>query len=179
MGALRSQDKVNLIVGLLSKDVSIFHKVEKRLGRTYGRIDFESGILDFTHTEYYKDEMGEGLKRKFVSFEKPVGLKNIWDAKIETNKLEKRFLVDGNRTVNIDPGYLTLSKLILFSTKDYSHRIYLNRGIFAEITLFYKDRRYNPWPWTYPDYRSKPYIDIFGSIRELYKKKISKAGIKP
>lgn len=172
MGALRSHDKVNIIVGLLARDVSIFKKIERKLDRAYGRIDFESGILDFTHTEYYKEEMGKGLKRKFLSFEKLVSPKDICSVKIRTNRLEKEFLSGGKRTVNIDPGYLTLSKLILFSTKDYTHRIYLDRGIFAEVTLFYKDRKYNPWPWTYPDYQSKAYLDIFESIRELYKNKI-------
>jgi Domain of unknown function (DUF4416) len=115
--------------------------------------------------------MGNNLKRKFLSFQKLFDLKDIYKVKLKTNMLERRLLKLGRRSVNIDPGYLDLAKLVLFSTKDYTHRIYLNKGIFAEATLFYKDKRFNAWPWTYPDYRSEAYIDIFNSIRELYCKR--------
>ena len=85
----------------------------------------------------------------------------------------KRYAAKGKRSVNIDPGYLDLAKVVLFSTKDYSHRIYLDKGIYAEVTLFYKDNRFNPWPWTYPDYRTSEYLGIFKSIREIYKRQRS------
>ena len=168
MASPRRPDKAKLVAGLLLGDTGNFLKVKKALERIFGRADFESRTLDFSHTDYYAQEMGEGLKRKFLSFEKPVDLKNICNVKLRTNALEKRFSRSGRRTVNIDPGYLDLSKVVLFSTKDYSHRVYLDKGIFAEVTLFYKDRTFNPWPWTYPDYRTKAYIDIFNSIRENY-----------
>ncbi|OGX43889.1 MAG: hypothetical protein A3G38_03040 [Omnitrophica WOR_2 bacterium RIFCSPLOWO2_12_FULL_51_8] len=76
------------------------------------------------------------------------------------------------RLVNIDPGYLDLAKLVLASTKDYRHRIYLERGIYVEITLFYQRKTFNPWEWTYPDYRSREYIEVFNRIREIYKKQL-------
>ena len=170
MGCLRRPNKVKLTAALLSNDVDVFLKVRNILEKAYGRTDFVSDILSFTHTDYYKEEMGDDLKRQFLSFEKLLDLKNIYNVKLKTNLVEGRFLMSGRRTVNIDPGYLDLAKLVLFSTKDYSHRIYLGKGIFAESTLFYKDKTFTPWPWTYPDYTTKDYINIFNSIRDIYKK---------
>ena len=117
--------------------------------------------------------MGGSLKRVFLSCDRPVDLKNIHMTKLKTNIIEREFSQGGKRSVNIDPGYLDLSKLILFSTKDYSHRIYLADGIFAEVTLFFKDKTFNAWPWTYPDYKSGEYISVFNAIREIYKKTLS------
>lgn len=160
-----------MIVGLISGDTELFAKVRKILESRFGRIDFESEPLNFDNTDYYQAELGEKLRRKFLSFGKQVDLKKIYKIKLYTNSLEKRFSESGKRRVNIDPGYLNLSKLVLLSTKDYSHRIYLNKGIFAEATLFYKDKTFNPWPWTYPDYRSEEYVGIFNSIRKMHKAK--------
>ena len=170
MGTPEDPHKVRLIVGLLSNNVEIIKKAEAMLARAFGRIDFESAILDFTHSGYYAKEMGDNLKRKFLSCQKLFDLKDIYKVKLKTNALERKFLKTGKRSINIDPGYIDLAKLVLFSTKDYIHRIYLNKGIFAEVTLFYKAKRFNAWPWTYPDYKSEAYIDIFNSIRELYSK---------
>ena len=169
MGQIKRPHKVKLITALLSNDIEALERVKKILQRIFGRIDFESALLDFSHTDYYKEELGDNLKRKFFSFERLRDPGTIYKVKIRTNRRENRFLRGGKRTVNIDPGYLDLSKLILFSTKDYSHRIYLNKGIFAENTLFYRDKSYNPWPWTYPDYKTAEYIDMFNSIRQMYK----------
>ena len=160
--------KVKLIIGLLSNDIAAINNTSTALVRIFGRTDFESGTLDFTHSDYYRKEMGSGLKRRFLSFQRLLRLKDIYKVKLKTSRLERKFLSDGKRRVNIDPGYLDHAKLVLFSTKDYTHRIHLNKGIYAEVTLFYKDGRYNAWPWTYPDYRSDAYLGIFSSIRELY-----------
>jgi hypothetical protein len=170
MGVSRVPQKVKLIVGLISNDGALLIKVKKTLEKRFKTdVDFESDVLDFMHTDYYREEMGDDLKRKFFSFKRLFDLKNMYKIKVETNSLEKKFSKSGRRKINIDPGYLDLSKLVLFSTKDFSHRVYLDKGIFAEVTLFYKDRSFNAWPWTYPDYQTKSYIDIFNSIREIYK----------
>jgi hypothetical protein len=173
MGLIRPPQKVELIIGLLSSDTAALARAGDSLRRIFGRTDFESPVMDFTHTRYYEEEMGKGLKRQFLGFEKLYGLKGLYRAKSRTNRLEKRFSRGGKRIVNIDPGYLDLAKVVLFSTKDYSHRIYLDKGIFAESTLFYKDKSFNPWPWTYPDYRTSAYIGIFNRIRDIYKAKLS------
>lgn len=174
MGKPRPPEKVKLIVGLISNDIRAFDKIKSMLEKKlHNTVDFESPLLDFTHTDYYNEEMGFNLKRKFLSFKRKAPLENIEKVKLVTNAIENKMSINGKRTINIDPGYLDLSKLILFSTKDYSHRIYISRGIFAEVTLYYKDKKFNPWPWTYPDYKTKDYISVFDSIREIYKKQIS------
>jgi len=161
--------EAKLVASVFSKDPELIMAASRILERMFGRADFRSPIMDFTHTEYYNDEMGCGLKRVILSFDKPVRTESAYKTKLRTNALEKRFASNGKRRVNIDPGYLDMSKLVLFSTKDYTHRISMPRGIFAEVTLFYQDKCYNPWPWTYPDYRTKEYRDIFESIRNIYK----------
>ena len=170
MGRVNLPERVKLIVGLIAGDPELFSKIDKALEKALkNHIDFDSGIIDFAYTDYYNEEMGPNLKRRFLSFKGHVSLEDIYEVKLKTNSLERRFSEDGHRTVNIDPGYLDLSKLVLFSTKDYTHRIYIAKGIFAEATLFYQNKTFNPWPWTYPDYKTKSYIEIFNHIREIYK----------
>ncbi len=161
--------RVKLIASVFSQEPELLHKTSAMLEKIFGKIDFRSPVMDFTHTDYYDDEMGSGLKRIFVSFEKAVRPESAYKAKLKTNILEKKLMINEKRRVNIDPGYLDMSKLVLFSTKDYTHRIPMPRGIFAEVTLFYQDKRYNPWPWTYPDYKTKKYGEIFESIRNIYR----------
>ena len=163
-------EKVKLIVGLISNDEALFDKIGCRLEkRLKNKIDFKSDVIDFTYTNYYDEEMGSGLKRKFLSFKRLVRLETIAKVKLLTNDIEKKFLVNGKRTVNIDPGYMDMAKLVLLSTKDYSHRVHIGNGIFAEVTLHYKDKRFDFWPWTYPDYKSEEYTRIFGIIRNIYR----------
>lgn len=139
-----------------------------RLKRRFGCLDFESGPIDFSYTDYYQEEMGSGLKRRFISFRKLMAMEDLYRIKLSANRLEARFMVSGKRRVNIDPGYLDQARLVLATTKDYAHRIFLRKGIFAEITLSFRENSFSPNDWTYPDYRSKEYIDIFNQIRKLY-----------
>jgi len=143
-------------------------QARNKLKVIFGRIDFESAALDFNGTDYYKLEMGDGLKRKFVSFSKLIPMSELYRIKLYANRLESKFLNASNRLINIDPGYLDKAKLVLASTKDYAHRIYLHKGIFAEVALTYRGNSFSPNDWSYPDYRSKEYIDIFNQIRGLY-----------
>ena len=173
MGISRRPDKVKLVIGLFFTDVEKYYFVKNRLTKLFGEVDFESEFLDFKLTSYYEKEMGYCLKRVILSFKRLRDLKDIGNVKIRTNRIEKQHSKAGKRTINIDPGYLDLAKLVLFSTKDYTHRIYLDKGIYAEGTLFYKDNAFNPWPWTYPDYKSAEYLNIFGSIRQVYKEQMA------
>ena len=167
---LYPHDKVKLIVGLISNDEALLDKIVPLLEKKFkNKADFKSGVIDFAYTDYYNKEMGRNLKRRFLSFEKLVRLETIAKAKLLTNNIEKRFCVDGKRAVNIDPGYVDMAKLVLLSTKDYSHRVHIGKGIFAEVTLHYKDKRFDFWPWTYPDYKSEEYTRIFGIIRDIYR----------
>lgn len=169
MGLPSLPKRVKLIAGLISNDVRSFERAGEALAKRFGRVDFESPFIDFTATSYYDEEFGAGLKRKFVSFARLVELDGIASVKTVTNAIERRMSVAGKRTVNIDPGYLDLSKLILFTTKDYSHRMYLARGIYGEVTLSYRNGSFRPLGWTYPDYRTEGYIGVFNAIRKKYR----------
>lgn len=174
MGQLRYQPHVKLIIGLIFSDPRYLLKIKKILKRHFGRIDFESQIFPFTLTNYYEPEFGDNLKRAFISFEKLIRPERLATIKRLTNKLEHKLSKRDARMINIDPGYIDLAKLILASTKDYRHRIYLDKGIYAEITLYYQDRSFKYWEWTYPDYRSPEYIQVFNRIREIYAMQIAK-----
>ncbi|MBM3253211.1 MAG: DUF4416 family protein [Candidatus Omnitrophica bacterium] len=174
MAKAKKHPKVNLIIGIIANKENLFGNIKKYLVRKFGEIDFESHVIDFNFTTYYEGEMGKNLKRRFLSFKNLIAPQELSDIKLYTNKLEERFSRSKNkpsRNINLDPGYVTSAKLVLVTAKDYFHRIYLNRGIFAEITLFFKEGSFQPFNWTYPDYKTKEYIDIFNQIRNLYIKK--------
>ena len=168
MGKTKKHTPVKLIVGFIFQEKTILKKAEAALRRNFGKIDFQSETLVFNHTDYYKKEFGNNLLRKFISFQKLVNPETLAEIKLSTNKIEENFSKSGLRRINIDPGDLDLSKLVLATTKDYSHRIYLKKGIYAEVTLFFKSKRFQPWPWTYPDYRTGEYAGIFNEIRNIY-----------
>jgi len=175
MGKISCPSKVKLIIGIITNSLSLLPKVEKLLQKKFGPIDFHSPIIDFIYTNYYEKEMGENLKRKFVSFEKLIFPVEIIAIKHYTNKLEKKFSHQSKRNVNLDPGYLNEGKLILVSTKDNLQRIYLGKGIYGEVTLYFKHAEFQPFMWTYPDYRSPEYRNIFKQIRNVFRKQIGKA----
>lgn len=159
---------VKLVVGFIFKDELMFEKAKKILSAKFGPFDFQSQILPFDKTNYYHKEFGSPLKKVFLSFKKLIDPSRLAEIKLITNRVENKLSKQGRRTVNIDPGYLDLARLVLASTKDYSHRIYLKKGIFAEITLFFKEGSFNPWERTYPDFCSREYINIFNNIRKIY-----------
>jgi hypothetical protein len=171
MAEVKRPEPVKLILGMISAEESLFTQVEERIIQRWGEIDFRSPILPFQDTEYYEKEMGANLKRKFLSFESLIDPGQIIQVKLFTNKVEQQFLYpdSSRRRLNLDPGYISLSKLVLATAKDFEHRIYLGRGIYAEITLNYKrGRGFQPWGWTYPDYRRTDYLDIFNYLHQIY-----------
>ncbi len=141
-----------------------FDEPIEELVKHFGKIESRRNPISFSYTDYYKDEMGENLIRDWIVFERLIEEEDIGNIKIFTCEIEKRLSRNGKRTVNIDPGYVNLSRIILASTKDYSHRIYIGNGIFAEVTLIYKHKNFTPLPWTYPDYKDNK--DFFEGIRE-------------
>ncbi|MFH1248172.1 MAG: DUF4416 family protein [Candidatus Omnitrophota bacterium] len=174
MGKIQSLQPVKLISGFIFKDELIYKKTKGILERQYGSIDFESQAIDFIHTDFYKSEIGTNLKRKFISFKKLIPPNHLSSVKTFANKIEKKFSSNNKRAVNIDPGYLDLSKMVLATTKDFTHRIYLDKGIFAEVTLFFQGKSYKCWPWTYPDYQTPEHIAIFNIIRELFRQQLTR-----
>ena len=173
MGKITEPTQVKLFVGMLSREESLFQAVDDQLEAMYGDIDLESPVWSWEHTKYYSKEMGDGLKRRFVFFEQHVNPGEIADIKVKTNEIEKLFLNnDGGRRINLDPGYLDSAKLVLVSTKNFSHRVYLARGIYGEATLIYSGDHYQPLPYTFPDYKTDEYLSLFNEARRIFKKQI-------
>jgi len=168
MGNINTPRKVKLFIGIILKNESLYKSLARQLCLKFGRIDFESSYLNFDYTNYYEKEVGVNLKRKFVSFERLIPPDKIAKIKNTTNKIESQFRENKNRRVNLDPGYLNDAKIILATTKDYSHRIYLKKGIYAEVTLSFFKNTFKARPWAYPDYQSKDYIEIFNRMRRIF-----------
>ncbi|HOX29449.1 MAG TPA: DUF4416 family protein, partial [bacterium] len=116
------------------------------------------------------------LKKIFFSFETLTDPARFADIKTTTNEIEQKHLQAGSRRINLDPGFLTLAKVLLATTKDNVHRIYLRDGIFAEVTLFFRKKTFTPFEWTYPDYRTEGYIEYFNNLREIYRAKLAANG---
>jgi hypothetical protein len=169
MGTARTPQPVKLIASLLTGEADLLVEARIRLSQTFGPVDFESELLPFDHTDYYSPEFGPGLQRQIVTFERLIDPGSLPAIKRQTNDLEQSLLRDGKRRVNIDPGYVSLGKMVLASTKDHAHRLYLGQGTYGEGTLTYQRGRFRPWPWTYPDYASDHYCGLFDTIRERYK----------
>ncbi len=182
MGDIRPPRQAKLFCGLLSNDADLLTEARRRLGREFGGVDLVSEVWPFDTTDYYRDEMGDDIKRQFVFFEELFSIERLAEVKRQTNALELRFcddlaLLPNARPVNLDPGYLTLSKLVLATTKDYSHRLYIRSGIYAEVTLHYENGDWRSWPWTYPDYAADTYREFFRQAREAYKTQLLKASV--
>jgi hypothetical protein len=158
--------RVKLICGITISPKLSLDPVIENLENTFGLIDHRSDIIDFIHTDYYVSEMGVGLKKLLVSFERPFHPQDIWLAKRSTIDIESIYEEGGMRRVNLDPGYVEPSKLILASTKNFSHRIYLQQGIYAEITMTYAGGQYHKLPWTYPDYQEPAFLKFLEIARE-------------
>lgn len=178
MSKVREVSLVALIAGITFSDNELLDQALKSLEDDFGPIGIKSSPFDFTITDYYTAEMGEDLRKLFCCFNNPIEPGTLPDIKLRTNDIELRF-AKGNeknplRTVNIDPGYVTLSKLVLASTKDYSHRIYIGKGIYAETTLRFIHGLFVSIDTTYPDYRTQLAIDFFNTVRDFIKRNKNK-----
>ena len=178
MGTIMMPQPVKAIIGVLTVEPSLLPTVYAELTQRLGPIDFTSELLHFTSTNYYEAEMGPNIQRQFISFERLIDAGTLAEMKLFTNAVEQTFAVkspNGDmRRVNLDAGYLCLAKLVLASTKDHAHRIYLRDGIYSEITLRFYRKTFRPWEWSYPDYRLPTYITIFNHIREIYRGQLKK-----
>lgn len=175
MGSLHSYNPVKLFVGVLVSDPAILAPVERRLTESYGPVDHRSPIIPFDFTGYYVAEMGGHIDRVFFSFERLIEADRLPQFKRQTNKLEEEMaplLPSVKRPVNLDPGYIEQAKVILASTKNFYHRIYLGDGVFGEVTMHFRNNAYEFFPWTYPDYKSSKYQEFFLKLRQLYRSQL-------
>jgi len=167
--------KVKFFCGFIFSDPNIYSEAKNALEKKFGKIDLESEAINFDFTDYYEKEMGASLIRGFVAFKTLRDPAEFIAIKHFCVRLEKKFALRGARRINIDPGYINEAKLVLTTTKDFSHRIYLGKGVFAEITLNYRGKEFKDHETTFPDYRTAVYKNIFLKIRQIYRSQIADA----
>jgi Domain of unknown function (DUF4416) len=175
MRAMRNPNPVKLFIGILVSDPKLIPQVEGRLAASYGAVDHRCPVIPFAFTTYYQTEMGDRIDRVFFSFERLIQADQLAEIKRQTNDIEGEMmplLKTVKRPVNLDPGYLEQAKVILASTKNFYHRIYLGQGIFGEVTMHFKNSSYQFFPWTYPDYQSKEYQEFFLELRRIYRSQL-------
>jgi len=176
MGEIAEPPSVLLILAAFSRHVSALDWAKGRAEADWGPVALESERFPFDATRYYEPTMGPGVEKCFWAFERFVDPTVLPDLKWQTNAWESEYAEKGDHTeprpLNLDPGYLTPAKLVLASTKDHAHRVYLSRGIFAEVTLFYKDRRWQHRDWTFADYRRADYQRFFSECREYSRRRL-------
>lgn len=161
-------DPVKLISSLFSPEKEIIDTVVGELSKIIGLVDWISPELLFDRTKYYAREMGWPLHRRFISFAQLVPADHLVEIKLKTNGIEEQYRREGNRLVNIDPGLISPERLILATGKNYVHRVYLSKGIYADLTLIFRKGSFRPVKWTYPDYATPELIGFFNEIRKKY-----------
>lgn len=171
MGEIHEPPPVLLIIAATSRYGQALDWARERLTNQFRSLALASDAFDFTETDYYTVTMGTDLKKQFFAFERLIDGAALAEIKRQTNVWEAEYAALGRhaepRPLNLDPGYITPAKLVLASTKDHAHRIYLRDGIFAEVTLAYRAGGWQPLEWTYPDYRRDDYQSFFTRCRGL------------
>ena len=170
MGQVQPPSPVLLILAASSRYDAALDWARERSETHYGPVALASEGFSFTETDYYTTTMGTDLTKQFFAFERLIDPAELANIKRHTNDWEAEYAALGRhpepRPLNLDPGYITPAKLVLASTKDHAHRIYLHDGIYAEVTLSFRQRRWQPMEWTYPDYRRDDYQRFFTQCRE-------------
>ncbi|MCC6421311.1 MAG: DUF4416 family protein [Gemmataceae bacterium] len=177
MATPRNQKPALLVVAAFSRHAEALAWARARLEGEFGPVALAGPLFDFTQTAYYEPTMGAGLRKQFLAFRDLVPLDALAAIKLRANELEHECKGTVNfpepRPLNLDPGLLTLGKFMLATTKDQAHRIYLHDGIFAEITLRFHAGNWEPWPWTYADYRETDVRAFLGELRDLYRRQLA------
>ena len=170
MGRVSPHSPAVLLLAAFSRHGDALDWARQQAVQSWGPIAHQSPIFEFTQTDYYRQAMGPDLRKVFFAFEPPFDPAGLAEVKLQTNAWEDEFAALAGhaeaRPLNLDPGYLTLGKLVLASTKDHSHRVYLRSGIYAEVTLYYSGGRWRAREWTYADYRRADYQEFFSRCRD-------------
>lgn len=169
MGKPRQPEKAVVFIAALFARQEILDDALRVLGDQFGNILYKSPTLPWDSTSFYCKELGTPIYRSFIFFDKIIDSSTLAETKIITNEIENSFLKDKNRQINLDPGYMTLAKIVLASTKNYSHRINIGQGIYAELTLLYRNNQFNPLPYTYNDYKDEKFLTVFREARKILK----------
>ncbi len=168
MSIPREPNPAKPVIGLFMKEKSLLEPAASELVRMLGPADMVSAWLPFDYTDYYEPETGSPLFRRVFAFKELMQQDFLAEIKLMTNALELKFAENGKRRVNIDPGYMLHERFVLATGKNYSHRIYIGKGIYADLTLIYTKGSFQTLPWTYPDYADKTMFSFLGQVRNRY-----------
>lgn len=157
-----------LVTGFFLSDKRLAEPIVSELVEYFGPIDMVSPWFSFEFTSYYEKEMGPHLVRRMIAFKNPIHQDALADIKLCTNRIENRYLAGGQRRVNIDPGYMLQERFVLGTGKNFTHRIYIGHGIYADLTLIYQKGAFRTLPWTYPDYAHKDLINWLVLVRRKH-----------
>ncbi len=170
MTAAKPPIKVKPVFGAIYQDAAALANLMPRIEAHFGPADYFSPEYPFDETGYYQDEMGEGLTRRYFSLQPLIYPGALVYMKHMSNQWEDETRADGKRTINLDPGFLHGAKLVLASCKDFSHRVYMGRGVYGEVTMLYEHDSFTRLPWTYGDYWG--HRNDFEEIRKLMMRQI-------
>jgi len=176
MSRPKSPKPAKLIIGVFMRESGLIEPIARRLVDQYGPIDLVSSWLKFDYTDYYAPEMGEGLIRRMMAFKHLIGQDQLADIKLFTNGIEADFRTGEARQVNIDPGYLLQERFVLATGKNFAHRIYIGKKIYADLTLIYQKNAFRALPWTYPDYMSPDMLAFLERARNKYTQDLNESG---
>ena len=169
MWTLKKPDPAKLIVGILASDAEALNTATEAIIAKFGKADFLSDVWPFNMTRYYEAETGNSILKQFVSIEKLICPSKLAGIKHKTNKLEVKLAGKLNtglsRPINLDPGIIEPSKLILATTKNFSHRIYIGKKMYAEVTLTFDKGRWKDYEYTFADYKQQCYQDFLSKVR--------------
>jgi hypothetical protein len=170
---------VLFVVAAFSRHEALLQRARARLEEAHGPVALASAIYAFNQTSYYEATMGSDLRKQLWAFQDLMAADRLPSSKLACIALERDLAAEQRgalaeaRPINLDPGYLVLGKFVLATTKDQAHRLYLRDGIHAEVTLHYRGGSFQPWPWTYADYRLPEVIAFLGQAREYYRQALS------
>jgi len=163
-----------LVVGLFMNDKRLLAAAACDLSDAFGPIDLAGPWFNFDFTDYYSTEMGTPLFRRVLAFKNHIQQHDLADIKLITNDVEHKYVQNGRRRINIDPGYLVHERFVLASAKNFTHRISIGKGIYADLTLIYTRGGFQTLPWTYPDYAEKNMLTFLVRVRNKYLKDITR-----
>jgi hypothetical protein len=176
MAEPRIPEPALLVVAAFSRHSEALTWAHQQLQTQFGPIVRTGPVMEFSHTKYYEGSMGPGLLKQLLAFEQLAMEDQLATIKLSTNDLERELAKTSCypelRPLNLDPGLLTLGKFLLATTKDQAHRIYLRDGIYAEVTLRFQAGQFEPWPWTYTDYREPEVRETLRGFRTYYKDRL-------
>ena len=168
MSVPQTPKPAKLVIGIITTELQIAGNLVTELESQYGQIDLVSRWMHFDYTTYYEPEMGSPLFRRVFAFKPLISQSDLSAFKLTTNRMERDYSQEGRRRVNIDPGYMLRERFVLASGKNFSHRIYIGSGIYADLTLIYRKGNFQTLPWTYPDYGDERMLNFLEQVRNKY-----------